>query len=306
MRYFRIATIAVCALGLSGCFRSQEPLNPPQLTTVRDTDMSIQLFMQATLLLGSYHGFSTLEYSALRDASARNGFEVLPFMLPISDTAAPALAKVKFEIPLDPDGRQIVGEAFRNWGRKTIGKRFHAKLLTYYVQTGWRAAQLVCRNYLVGLDERNSYWEFLKREFNIGSTLANASLIAAGANVTLRAIGVATQWTGNELIDSYRDFRYLTIIDRDAARALVEAAQNQYALDFIGRLSKKEIIPAPADTKSLFDSPELVLFADAVHVLNTIEYQCTRSGIRGLLHKAVRQAPPKMVLDPISNAIEFQ
>ena len=62
MRYFRIVITAVSALALSGCLRSQEPLNPPQLVTARDTDMAIQLFMQATILLGRYYDFDTLEF----------------------------------------------------------------------------------------------------------------------------------------------------------------------------------------------------------------------------------------------------
>src|SRR5215216_2973001 len=92
MRYFRILT-ALLALGLSGCLRHQEPLNPPQLVTARDTDLAIQLFMQATILLGRYYDFDTLDYEVLRDRSVRSGYTTLPFMPPIANQATPAFVR---------------------------------------------------------------------------------------------------------------------------------------------------------------------------------------------------------------------
>jgi hypothetical protein len=312
MRYLRICA-ALLALGLSGCLRSQEPLNPPVLVTARDTDLAIQLFMQATILLGRYYGFDTLSYADITDRSVRRGYHVLPFMPPIARRATPRFAdgSLHFKIPADVDGKPLTALKFREWAHQAVGPDTHRKLLTYYVQTGWRAAQVVCRNYLVGLDEKNAYLQFLQNEFNTGATLANASLIAAGANVTLRAIGVAVQWAGNEVIDEYQTYRFLERIgiDRDSMRALVEAAQNQFALDFLGRLNKRKFLPAPAIRPEVDLIPEFALFADAVQALSMIEYQCTRSGIRGLVHKAlVAGASSKhkvMAIDPISNAVDF-
>ena len=107
-------------------------------------------------------------------------------------------------------------------------------LVGYYISTGWRASQLICRNYMIGLEERNAYLEFLQREFNFGAGLANASLIAAGANVTLRALGVAVGMAGNEAFEAYGQYRFLDI-DRDAARTLVETAQSVIAHAYLDR-----------------------------------------------------------------------
>jgi hypothetical protein len=306
MRYFRTVAAGLCALVLSGC-SSQRPLNPPVLVTARDTDMAIQLFMQATIMLGRYYGFTTLNYEELRDRSVRHGYEVIPFMPPISRRATPPFAQqsLRFSIP--------EGEEFIKWLVAYYGSADpHRALITYYVQTGWRAAQIVCRNYLIGLEERNAYLEFLQREFNFGASLANASLIAAGANVTLRAIGIATQLAGNEAVDAYQSYRFLDI-DRDAARTLVEAAQNLYAQDFIGRVAALKTLPGPKKPNILFEvaspaTPQFVLFSDAIQALNTIEYQCTRSGIRGLLSKAAHGASKatKMSIDPTTNALVFE
>ena len=73
MRYFRIMIVAISALALSDCTHSQRPLNPPSLATARDTDVALQLFMQATILLGRYYDFHTLQYEDLQDRSVRHG-----------------------------------------------------------------------------------------------------------------------------------------------------------------------------------------------------------------------------------------
>jgi hypothetical protein len=302
MRYFRIIIVAVSALVLSGCLRSQQPLNPPTLVTARDTDMAIQLFMQATILLGRYYDFDTLKYEELTDRSVRHGYEVLPFMPPISRRATPRF--VRNELPSNKGfGVDLVGDDFRKWAN-TKGNGGQKMLVTYYISTGWRAAQLVCRNYMIGLEERNAYLEFLQKEFNIGAGLANASLIAAGANVTLRAIGIATQLVGNETIDAYQAYRFLDI-DRDAARTLVESAQNLIADKYLDAVSKMGDVQSgryffPADPG----------FSEAVQAVSLIEYQCTRSGIRGLISKAGVAAAGKkgavMGFDIATGQIEFK
>jgi hypothetical protein len=300
MRYFRVLA-ALLAFGLSACVTTQRPLNPPVLVTARDTDMAIQLFMQATILLGRYYDFNTLEYDELRDRSVRRGYDTLPFMPPIAHRVTPRFVQKSLPSNRDFDIKRT-GAKFREWANKNGGQRM---LVAYYISTGHRAAQLVCRNYLVGLEERNEYLEFLQREFNIGASLANMSLIAAGANVTLRAIGVATQWVGNEAIDSYQEFRYMKILDRDVVRGMVESAQNEIANTFL----------ADAELKKISDSPPGAFFpvgaspfSVALQAVSLIEHQCTRSGIRGLVNKAglaVAEKRGKMTFNINTNQIEF-
>ena len=298
MRYFRIAIVASAALVLSGC-GSQRPLNPPALVTARDTDMAIQLFMQATILLGRYYDFHTLRYEELADKSVRHGYEALPFMPPIAGHATPRF--VRADLPSNTNFNiGLLGDDFRRWANSNGGQQM---LVNYYISTGWRAAQLICRNYMIGLEERNAYLEFLQKEFNIGAGLANASLIAAGANVTLRAIGIATQTVGNSTIDAYQTYRFLDI-DRDAARSLVESAQNLIAQHFLSLPLGRP----PGGSADFF--PVNSGFSHAVHAVSLIEYQCTRSGIRGLLSKAGTAAASKegakMTFDPDTDQIEFR
>jgi hypothetical protein len=310
VRYIRIL-VSVCALSLSACLGSQQPLNPPQLVTARDSDMAIQLFMQATILLARYYGFDTIQYEEIRDRSVRHGYSVIPFMPPVSGRATPRLnpSTLTFNngmIQVDDHLERLTGAAFRQWANGVGG---HRMLMTYYVTTGWRAAQMVCRNYMLGIDERNDFFEFLQKEFNIGTGLASSILLLAGANGTLTSAFLAGTSTVNSGIDEYRDYRFMTIVDRDAARVLVESAQNLYAMDFLGKLNALKI---PVDPPSVLfptvsgQNPQFVLFSDAIQVLHSIEYQCTRPGIRGLLNKAARNTNGgTMTIDPISNAIVF-
>jgi hypothetical protein len=224
-------------------------------------------------------------------------------MPPIANRATPRF--VQKQLPSNSNfDIKLTGAKFRTWVNNNGGQKM---LVAYYVNTGWRAAQLVCRNYLVGLEERNEYLEFLQREFNIGATLANASLIAAGANVTLRAIGIATQWVGNEAIDSYQEFRYLKIIDRDVLRALVESAQNEIAQGFL-TLMEKNKLPSSPGGDFLPPPSGFAGFSEAVQIVALMEHQCTRSGIRGLLNKsglAAAEKRGKMTFNFNTNQIEF-
>lgn len=304
MRYFRIL-VAGCAFFVSGCMGSRQPLNPPQLVTARDTDISIQLFMQATILLARYYGFDTIDYELVRDKSVRHGYSVLPFMPPVSGRATPPFAQATlgseqgFHISL-------TGADFRAWANSIGGQ---SALVNYYVNTGWRAAQMVCRNYMLGIEEKNGFLEFLQKEFNIGTGLAGSILALAGANGTATASVLAGASAVNLALDEYQDYRFMTIVDRDAARALVETAQNLYAARFLASWSaanKGKGIPNASPQGLGFFPTDAAYFSEAVHVLNLIEYQCTRPGIRALLNKAARNTNGgTMTIDPVSEAIVF-
>lgn len=311
MRYLR-AMVAVLALALSGCLASQQPLNPPQLVTAREADMAIQLFMQATIMMAKYYGFDTIRYEEVVERSRRRGFSTLPFMPPITRRATPAFVTSSLEQHLY-DASTLTGDGasakFRTW---VGGRGGYKVLLKYYVTTGWRAAQIVCRNYLLGLDEQNRYLQFLQDELGIGFGLANAILAMADANGTLRTAFAISQNALDQSINTYQDYRFLPIVDREAARELVETAQNKYAMDFLKQIAGTELKDKPVPNASIKtgDDPDpktdssFFLFSDAVHVLNTIEYQCTRSGVRNLVAIALRGATQR--LDVTGNAKTLQ
>jgi hypothetical protein len=156
---------------------------------------------------------------------------------------------------------------------------------------------------MIGLEERNAYLEFLQREFNFGAGLANASLIAAGANVTLRALGVAVGMAGNEAFEAYGRYRFLDI-DRDAARTLVETAQSMIAQAYLQPDQLSRVPDSPGVTSFFPRGPG---FEQAIQAISLIEYQCTRSGIRGLISNAAVAAKTgaKMYFDYDSGQIVF-
>lgn len=291
MRYLRIFAVAVFALGLSGCLGSRQPLNPPQLVTASESDIAIQLFMQATLMVSRYYGYPTLAYEEIRARAARSGLSTLPFMPPIQRRATPRLTNFVYDFEN--------AAAFRGQIDSTITL---TGLLGYYIRTGGKAAQIICRNYLQGLDERNQYLDFLQKEFGVAYTLANGILIAASANGTLlHALGISRSAVDGA-IDAYQEYRFLAI-DRDAARLLVETAQEKYTEHFIDKAFKRGTVLKVNNRDVPFDT---FTFADAINAINVIEFQCTRAGIRNLITRAVNNTPTNMAIDPDSGAMVFK
>ena len=74
--------ICICATLLMGGCWTRGPVNPPRLVMTSDTDMTIQLFMQATILLANYYGYNTIRYSEIRERASRSGLNMISFMPP--------------------------------------------------------------------------------------------------------------------------------------------------------------------------------------------------------------------------------
>jgi hypothetical protein len=164
-----------------------------------------------------------------------------------------------------------------NGGAGPFATATRVELTKYYVNTGLRASQLICRNYMIGLDEANRYLEFLQTEFNIGAGLASAFFILSKANVTAMSILHGATVGTNLGTDAYQEYRFLAI-DRDVAVALIDTAQNRIAQDFMAGAAS-------------------ATFSDAVQILSSIEYQCTRSGIRNLITNAAKEKTDNLAGD---------
>jgi len=80
----------------------------------------------------------------------------------------------------------------------------------------------------------------------------------------------------NLATDAYQEYRFLAI-DREVAVVLIDTAQNKIAADFLTSSDMKE-----------------ATFSDAVQVVSSIEYQCTRSGIRSLITNAAKEKTEKL------------
>lgn len=291
MRLRAVVVAGVVALGLADCSGPRAPLNPPQLVTDAETDMSLQLFMQATLLLANYYGYETIKYEEITRRSEKAGYNTIPFMPPVTVRATPALK----EFAID----EIERVAFIAKIKKSIG---YKGLVAYYIKTGLRASQVVCRNYLLGLDEKNQYLEFLKKEFGVAYTLANGILLAVSANGTLLHSVAISRDAAEGGINAYEQYRFLNI-DRDSARILVETAQSKFAKYFIDQLDKSGSLLSMTSQNNL---PEFFTFADALNAVSTIEFQCTRTGIQSLLTRAVNNTPTNLLIDPDTGAVMFK
>lgn len=282
----RFAITALLALSLGACSGPRAPLNPPRLIMSGETDLTIQLFMQSTILLARYYGYETIRYADIQARSARGGFNAIPFMPPETVRATPEL--VNFFNKYTGDFSIGRAEIERLGGYKVLVK--------YYIRTGLRASQSICRNYLLGLEERNAYLEFLQKEFGIASTLASGILLLVNANNTLTQ-GFLLGITGtNAAIDAYQEFRFLNI-DREAALILVETAQNRLAEHYMMLVDK-------ADQHSTVTAGGYT-FSDALRAVSIIEYQCTRSGIRSLLTRSIANSPSNLMVDDLTGTFQF-
>ena len=261
--------------------------------------MAIKLFMQATILLARYFGYQTLDYEEVREKSAKAGFSALPFMPPETIPATPPFKQrtLKAWIPKEQGDRADSAIlSYQRWVENNIG---YANLVKYYISTGLRASQIVCRNYLQGLDERNRYLEFLRAEFGAANGLADGVLMAVDANGTLRNAFAISRIFANDSLNAYEDYRFLKV-DYEEARLVVETAQNVLAEYYYGKVDGRKSPSKTASGRIIYNTP--FTFPDA---LNVIETQCTRAGIRRLLTKAVFATPANMKVDPVTGTIIF-
>jgi hypothetical protein len=281
-RVLRVVTSV--ALVLAGCSGPKAPLNPPRLVMSDQTDMAIQLFVQATILLANYYHFETMPYPEFQEKSTRAGFNTLPFMPPETVRATPDLIQV-----VDVgDSKALTDYVVQKFGYKALVK--------YYIRTGLRASQLICRNYLLDLDERNQYLEFLRKEFGVGYALASGVLAAVHANATLNNAFLISSSAADQATDIYRDYRFLSV-DREAARVVVETAQNKFAEFYMKQVN--DATPESTDTAGGYT------FADALNAVSVIEYQCTREGIRNLLNRSINNTPSNMEVDILTGTVIF-
>ena len=249
--------------------------------------MTIQLFMQATILLANYYGYNTIRYSEIRDRANRSGLNMIPFMPPETVRATPEL--VGFFNTYENNGPALDGILRGNGGYRTLVK--------YYIRTGLRASQAVCRSYLLNLEERNEYLEFLQKEIGVAAAVSTAVLALVNANSTISQAFLIARTGVDGGIDAFQEYRFLNI-DREAARVLVEAAQNALAQHYL-----KQVDAASPNSNLVTGG---YTFSDALHAVSMIEYQCTRSGIRSLLTRSINNTPSNLAVDEKTGTFVFR
>lgn len=284
----RFCTAIAATFLLAGCYRP--PLSPPPIVGHYQTNAAIQEFLVASRDLAVALGFSDVTF----------GETVL--------AVAPQPAALNF---MQPQRR-------RDDASFTLGNRAPRSAtdvdaaVAYYIETGAYASMAVCRNYLAGLRERNDYFEFLQKEFNIAGGIATLTLGLASANPTLITAISGVKDAINQGLDVYQEFRYLSV-EVETIIPVVEAAQLALKDYFL----KKPTLEAKAVSKSVkstqtsgkltfdFDivttttvtakgiTPAVRTFAGAVYAVNKIDYACTRSGVKSIINKSLIQAAPK-------------
>ncbi len=300
MKLRGVFVACVAALGLANC-GPRPPVNPPQLVSSNETDLAIQLFIQATIMMAKYYNFETKSYAEISDRSLKAGFNSVPFIPPVTVRATP---QINWQIAADNlstiEFRKMV-DTLATAG--TTGGQFLAK---YYIKTGWKASQIVCRNYLLGLEERNRYLQFLKEELGVGFGMAGVVLDLTSANGTLQQVFRNAQTYTGLGIAAYEKYQFS--IDPEAARVLVETAQNKYAFHFMKLVDDPAIQSdvSSSDRKSKYDPKVPFTFSEALSAVSTIEYQCTRSGIAHLLNRSINNTPTNMMIDDLSGTVYFQ
>jgi hypothetical protein len=213
----------------------------------------------------------------------------LPFMPPETVRATPELIGLIESRQNDPQFlNDLADYIIKTYGYKPVVK--------YYIRTGLRASQLICRNYLLRLEENNRYLEFLRNEFGVAYTLATAVLLATNANTTLtNAFAISRNFVDGAVM-TYEQYRFLAV-DREAARVLVETVQNKFAEHFMMLVDSASA--GSTNTAGGFT------FSDAIHAVSIIEYQCTREGIKALLDRSVNNTPTNINVDGKTGTIIF-
>jgi hypothetical protein len=135
--------ILIFMIVLGGC--RYQAVNPPRLIMDSETDATIQLFVQASILMAQAYGFQTVRYEDIQLRSERAGFRTIPFMPPDTIRMTPRYIQTIQNL----QGPAIAAYIMKDFGAKPLVK--------YYIRTGLRASQLICRNHLIRLDEGNQY-----------------------------------------------------------------------------------------------------------------------------------------------------
>jgi hypothetical protein len=231
------------------------------------------MFMQASIILAKMYGFQTIEYEEVEARTAAAGFQAVPFVNPLTylgrTDAVPRLrAQPTFVIGPSYD--------FVDPNTKKTTTISHETALTYYVITGWRASQIICRNYLTYQYDKNQYLEFLRKELGYAANLASLSMSLANANDALLKAAANINGVVDNGFNAY--IEYLAI-DTDTARSVVEAAQNTYGRQFLLD------IQSAASGKRLKEGV-IFSFPEAINAVHTIETQCTKGVIKQLVNRA--------------------
>jgi hypothetical protein len=243
-----VASFALLSAAMAGC---APQLSPPQMIGDESSDLAVKEFLFAGEALAADYGLD-VEASYLpqpRISQDPFGISVVP--------AVPYTFKIRDR---------------RGYPSATIAKDRYERR-AWFIRAGYHASQMICRNYLSGLRDRNEYFEFLQKEFNTGSSLVQVLMPLTGVAEKTKDVFTQAVNSTNLGIDAYQTFKFMTP-EIETILPLVESAQAAVRDYYL-----TDGVPAT--------------FAGALNAVSKIEYQCSRAGIRALLNKTLIQAKPQ-------------
>ncbi len=258
----RLVTICVVSILVSGCASSQS-LSPAQLIGDNQADIAVQEFLIRSHALAYSYG---LDFSYKADLATK---------LPISGHVNRDLFgfPIRTEVPYNASLIVSADNPGVPYAEITNDMRFEAR--ASYIKAGAYASAILCRNYLSGLRDRNEYFEFLQKELGLAGGLADIAMQLSHANGTIRTSVTEGLLAINQGVTAYESFRFLSP-DIETVLPIVETAQ--IAL------------------RNYYLSNPPTTFSGAMNAVSRIEYQCTRSGVRGLLNKTLIQSSPQFTV----------
>jgi hypothetical protein len=215
----------------------------------QSSDIAVQEFLYAGKALAFAYGFD-FNFTYVTPSPSRPSLEFL---------GVSARNAIPYKFDLRPGQPMISDDRFA--------------IRDYFIRAGHHASQLICRNYLSGLRDRNEYFEFLQQEIKVATNLTSMLLVLTKTAETSKDIFTQVVGAANLGADAYQSFRFLAP-EIETVLPLVEAAQVAMRDYYVG--------PGRPAT-----------FAGALNAVSKIEYQCSRSGIRAILTKTLVQSQPQ-------------
>lgn len=272
-RFSSIWTSVTVACVLFGC-GPRQALNPATIVGDDQTNLTIESFLLATIELADNANIPSVQFEADSGSkTATSTWNSIPLLIPLKE-------KIQFRRALSPPllTRGVAANPDSPSYRLAAAN---------YIQTGLDAAQLICSNYMSGLYDRNSYFEFLQRELSVGYGVVALVLRLTNANATLKDTFAGGEPLLDQGLNVYKDWRYLKINDENM-RPLVLTAMQTKARYFLGVLNARSMT-----------------FGAAVNAVNEIEYLCTRAGLSYLINHGLSKSAENITFDPNTGALIF-
>lgn len=255
MRSIRFTASVFCVLSLSGC--SALLPTPPEAAVGDDqVALAVHAFVDASAMLARAYSYRNAyaDDSPVSSAASR--------ITGIGSKRRVTLAGLS----CDYKNNSLCPQYLPN-PSGFVEFKDSAAVIRNYVKNGSQLSQILCRNYLAGLSDKNSAFTALRKQLNITGGLAELTMVAARASA--RSIGYfgAAETFLNASLENFGEYEYLTP-DQSTLQDLVFKSQNAL------------------DTFYTSKQPPTTV-AEAVNAVHRIDSLCTKAGLRHLINRSI-------------------